>query len=99
MKRKLLTLIIVCMLAMSCVYGCGKHKETTQEVKVTDESVSESFAKEYFTVIAEWGYSPSYKIVYANDTKVKYFIVYDGYKCGITPLYNTDGSVQVYNGE
>lgn len=32
----------------------------------------------------------------AKDTKVKYFIAKSGYKFGITPLYNADGTVQVY---
>ena len=37
-----------------------------------------------------------YKIAYAKDTKVKYLIIVSGYKFGITPLYNADGTLQVY---
>ena len=38
----------------------------------------------------------SYYIVYANDTKVKYFVKWTGYQFGITPLYNADGTLQIY---
>ena len=41
----------------------------------------------------------TYRIVYANDTNVKYMIITYGYKMGITPLYNADGTLQIYNGE
>lgn len=38
-------------------------------------------------------------IVYDYDTKVMYYI-WDGYnKIGISPIYNSDGSVMVYEGE
>lgn len=94
MKKKLLAILISCTLALSCV-GCGT---TYQEV--TDKSSSSgSFAKGYFTVISKWGNLPTYEIVYANDTKVKYFVFYDGYRGGISPLYNADGTLQIYDGE
>lgn len=35
-------------------------------------------------------------ISHAKDTKVKYLIIVSGYKFGITPLYNADGTLQVY---
>lgn len=35
-------------------------------------------------------------MVYANDTKVKYLMVNTGYAIGITPLYNADGTLQLY---
>ena len=37
--------------------------------------------------------------VYANDTKVMYFIVSGSSTFGITPLYNTNGTLQIYEGE
>ena len=40
-----------------------------------------------------------YRIVYANDTKVKYLILSGGNRYGITPLYNSDGTLQVYSDE
>jgi hypothetical protein len=50
---------------------------------------------------ASWGGMGvnSYMIVYANDTKVMYYI--DAYSIagGMTPLYNADGTLQIYDGE
>lgn len=57
---------------------------------------NDDFANGYFTVITEWGSVPTYRIVYANDTKVKYFVFFDGYRGGISPLYNADGTLQIY---
>ena len=54
------------------------------------------FGNGYFTVLVSWeSYGTHYAIIYANDTRVKYFIFAGRYAAGITPLYNTDGSVQV----
>ena len=35
-------------------------------------------------------------IVYDKDTKVMYYIIINSYKCGITPIYNTDGTIKIY---
>lgn len=37
-----------------------------------------------------------YKIVYDKDTKVKYVIMNGNYQSGISPLYNADGTLQLY---
>lgn len=92
MKRKILTVILICLLSLSCI-ACGK---TYSEAVSDNGSETNSFGHGYFTVITEWGNQGSYKIVYANDTKVKYFVVSTGYKGGITPLYNADGTLQIY---
>ena len=70
---------------------------------LTEKSFSESvivdneIAGGYFTEIREWRADDSnYKIVYANDSKVKYLVVTCGNRYGITPLYNADGSLQLY---
>lgn len=97
MKKKLLAILISCMLVLSCV-GCG----TTYQEVTDKSSTSDSFAEGVFTVISEWGggiSSGKYKIVYANDTKVKYFLFYEGDAGGISPLYNADGTLQIYDGE
>lgn len=91
MRKIFLVIILSGMLILSCV-GCGT---TYQEATNTSNS-SDSFAKGYFTVITEWGGTPTYRIVYANDTKVKYFVFFDGYRGGISPLYNADGTLQIY---
>ena len=45
----------------------------------------------------DYGLHMSYKIVYAKDTNVKYLIfTSNSGTSGITPLYNADGTLQVY---
>ena len=58
----------------------------------------------YFALLTKWDDGDfKYQIVYASDTKVKYLISYnDSYQqgsFGITPLYNADGTLQVYGEE
>lgn len=79
---------------MYYMYGMWK---TYQEVTGQKDNTEYSLCGNYFTLITEWDDSGAiYRIVYAKDTKVKYFIAKSGYKFGITPLYNADGTVQVY---
>ena len=89
--RKFFVLVLSIMTLVLC--GCENYN--------SEKTIHEEFAGDYFTTINDWvpvdGYH--YKIVYANDTKVKYFISSGGYRFGITPLYNTDGSLQIYDGK
>lgn len=90
MKKKLLALALATTLLLS---GCGSGYNAESETK-------EDFANGYFTEINSWSdLRGDYRIVYANDTKVMYFIILSGYKGGITPLYNADGTLQVYEEE
>lgn len=94
MKKKLIALLVMCLLLLSLV-GCSV---TYQEA--TSENNGEDFCAGYFTTIIEWHDDMGiYLIVYANDTNVKYMVVKSGYKFGITPLYNTDGTLQIYDSE
>ena len=84
-------LAIILVICISCC-SCGKtYQEATNQ-----SNKNESSCNGYFTVITEWGGNGMYQIVYANDTKVKYFVEQGGYSFGITPLYNADGTLQVY---
>lgn len=85
--RRIIIILSLCLL----LTGCGTKYDDA-------EDISKATGGGYFTLIKEWngGDSGLYEIVYANDTKVKYLIWKYGYKGGITPLYNADGSLQVY---
>jgi hypothetical protein len=87
--KRIIAILCLCLL----LTGCGtSYKDAV--------SVSETIGGGYFTQIKIWDDSEAfYRIVYANDTKVKYLIWKNGYQGGITPLYNADGSLQVYKGE
>ena len=84
--RRIIAILCVCLL----LTGCGTSYEDA-------EDTLETTGGGYFTMIKEWGVDGNaYKIVYANDTKVKYLIWKNGHKGGITPLYNANGSLQGY---
>lgn len=93
MKKRLLSLVFAVVMAF-CLVGCGTtYQEATGQ---TESKSGDDFGNGYFTVITEWD---GYKIVYAKDTKVKYLIGYRDYpysQFGITPLYNADGTLQIY---
>lgn len=94
MKKKILAAIAAGLICVS-VTGCVKSYQ-----EATNKSVSNGFGNGYFTEVTNWAnLYCRYYIVYANDTKVKYLIMYGRYESGITPLYNADGTLQVYDGE
>ena len=39
------------------------------------------------------------KVLYDKNTKVMYFVQWSNYQFGITPIYNSDGTVKLYDGE
>lgn len=94
MKNKLIALLIICLLLLSLV-GCSKSYQESTKPK------NDYMGEGYFTTVEEWGGGANYNysIVYANDTKVMYFIVMGGSAFGITPLYNADGTLQIYDGD
>ena len=100
MKKRLI-LLLTTLLLLFGLGGCGS-KAKTYDHPLTHASTDNYNYKGrgYFTQIAEWGTSnDKYCIVYANDTKIKYLIINIGHGYGITPLYNADGSLQLYEGE
>lgn len=95
MKKKILCLLLLCVIMTSGLTGCSFFEDYNKRI------ISNIEADGYFTVIKAWGNESSngknvYYIVYANDSKVKYFIYYDASQYGISHLYNTDGSLQIY---
>ena len=95
MKKKIVAAIAAGLICVSAT-GCGKTYQEAVNASTTNEITN---AGGYFTEIVRWEDNGTYKIVYANDTKVKYLIYRGYYKFGITPLYNADGTLQVYDGE
>lgn len=87
----------IIILLFACFVGgtiiCALTEKSFSESVIVDNEI----AGGYFTEIQEWRADDfNYKIVYANDSKVKYLVVTCGYRYGITPLYNADGSLQLY---
>lgn len=86
--------IIVCSAIAALLVGCG-----------TPYNENNSYRKEldggYFVEINRFdahigGEHGVFLIVYAKDTKVKYLMIESVYNISITPLYNTDGTLQIY---
>ena len=92
MKKKLLAFMLCLSLGLP-ITGCNK----TYDEAVQGQDDVKYCMGEYFVVETESSdASHSYKIVHAKDTGVKYFISLGTYQFGITPLYNADGTLQVY---
>lgn len=90
--KRLLLLSLTCFVLLSLT-GCGKDYQEAVTHNTTD------VGRGYFTTIKQWGGmdDDDYCIVYANDTKVMYLVISGGHRFGISPLYNTDGTLQVYS--
>ena len=88
--KKFLLLIITAL----CLSGCSEEQGHPNK---NDDTYRKQLFGGYYTVLENW--ERHNYIVYANDTKVKYIIHYSGSGLGMSPLYNTDGSLQIYEGE
>ena len=90
--KRFVTLLLVLTLLCFVLTGC---KSTSYE-EANNESTKDFSG--YFTTVKQWGSGMEgyYYILYANDTKVMYLHYSCGYRSGITPLYNTDGTLQIY---
>ena len=85
MKKFIITLLVSVML----LTGCGTTYSYYLDKFVNVETRCGDFD----------GCNVALHIVYDYDTKVMYYI-WDGYnKIGISPIYNADGSVMIYEGE
>ena len=91
MKKKLFALILTVSICFGLCSCTGKKYEQAEKTNF-------DFGCGYFVVIEKWGdmNEGNYAIVYAKDTKVKYIVWASGYKGSITPLYNADGTLQIY---
>ena len=96
MKKKIALILVLCTIATVL---CGCSSTSYNEAKTSDTCI---FSNGYFTVIKEWDGGvnfPLEQIVYANDTGVMYYVFLGGYWSAMTPLYNADGTLQIYEGE
>lgn len=84
---KLFTIALAGVVIAASISGC--------------ETARDEYGNEYYNdYFVELERDPYYRIVYDKNTKVKYYILKRGdYESGITPLYNADGSLQIYKGD
>lgn len=96
MKKKIITCLSIFTLVLSTtIFSRCASNPYSKEQDLT-QSTYKGFADGYFTIVKEWGVFGQYKIVYANDTKVIYLVCVSSNHFGITPLYNADGTLQIY---
>lgn len=95
MKKQIIMIAIVLVTSLMILTSCSNKTYDKAD------NIHEDYGNGYFTTIKKWDgmYRIEYRIVYANDTGVEYMIV-DGYrKFSITPLYNADGTLKIYEEE
>lgn len=90
MKKKILAVVLGLTLCFGMT-GCTKGDI---------EPESSCFANKYIdlvTIYKDDDYNT--EVLYDKNTKVMYFVKWSNYQFGITPIYNSDGTVKLYDGE
>lgn len=90
MKKKILAVALGLTLCFGLT-GCTKGDI---------EPNSSCLANKYIDLVTIYK-DDEYKteVVYDKNTKVMYFLKSSGQRFGITPIYNSDGTVKLYDGE
>lgn len=87
--KKIISLIIIGIMLMS-LSSCGT------KVSKSDETFFDQFiAIEERSSINDG----SCYIVYDKDTLVMYYYIKDGHRLALSPIYNADGTIKVYEKE
>ena len=90
MKKKILAVALVLTLSFGMT-GCTKGDI---------EPESSCFANKYIDLVTIYKDNNHYtEVLYDKNTKVMYFAKWTTYQFGITPIYNSDGTVKLYDGE
>lgn len=90
MKKKILAVALVLTLCFGMT-GCTKGDI---------EPESSCLANKYIDLVTIYKNDDSRtKVLYDKNTKVMYFVQWSNYQFGITPIYNSDGTVKLYDGE
>ena len=110
-KPNLLTITLFVFLAMfwvdfllsSLTYSLASENNVSTssvEEEVVEETEQTNIGGQCFITENKWYEGAStYRVVYAIDTKVKYLVITGRYGSSVTPLYNADGTLQVFTEE
>lgn len=91
MKQKISAILAVAMMCMSLT-ACGGYKDIdTKESPIGNKYFDLVYIYEDKTAGTHVGYD--------RNTGVMYFVYITSYKCSITPIYNADGSLKLYEEE
>lgn len=87
----LIILLVLMFILITGLTACGA---TTKTYKNNDNK----FCNQFVIVEKQHDIDKSVYIVYDVDTKVMYYMYHWGYEGGLSPIYNEDGSIRVYDG-
>lgn len=90
MKKKILAVALGLTLCFGMT-GCTKGDIEPESSILGNKYI------DLVTVYKDDGYNT--EVLYDKNTKVMYFVKWSGYQFGITPIYNSDGTVKLYDGE
>ena len=89
MKKKILAVVLGLTLCFGMT-GCSKGDI---------EPESSRFANKYIDLVTIYIGDRGTEVLYDKNTKVMYFVKWNNNQFGITPIYNSDGTVKLYDGE
>ena len=88
-------IFVIVLFIVSFMYSSTSYADTFQQATNSDLAAYSEIG--YFTTVKEWQEgTDSYKIVYANDTKVEYLVFTNDAGCAIEELVDKDGKPQIY---
>ena len=90
MKKKILAVILGLTLCFGMT-GCTKGDIEPESSRLANKYI------DLVTIYKDDNHNT--KVLYDKNTKVMYFVKWSGYQFGITPIYNSDGTVKLYDGE
>ena len=90
MKRKILASVLGLALCFGMT-GCTKGDIEPESSRLANKYI------DLVTIYKDDNHNT--KVLYDKNTKVMYFVKWSGYQFGITPIYNSDGTVKLYDGE
>lgn len=90
MKKKILAVVLGLTLCFGMT-GCTKGDIEPESSRLANKYI------DLVTIYKDNNHNT--KVLYDKNTKVMYFVIWSGYQFGITPIYNSDGTVKLYDGE
>lgn len=90
MKKKILIVALALVLCFGMT-GCAKGDIEPESSRLANKYI------DLVTIYRDNDHNT--EVLYDKNTKVMYFVKQSGYQFGITPIYNSDGTVKLYDEE
>lgn len=88
MKKKILAIALGLILCLGMT-GCTKGDIEPENWRLGNK---------YIDLVTIYKGKQGTKVLYDKNTKVMYFMLWTAKRFGITPIYNSDGTVKLYDG-